>query len=123
MALGVKLKSAPLAPSTDSVKLTDVSAAWPCWRAATGAAIPHMQGDQASICEALACGAGIAFGPSGMGNTIHTSSLRPSIGRILAFGRVLGKRLHHAFCGSKRPMALAEKSVSQTLSCVSTEIE
>ena len=79
MALRVELESAPLEPSTDGVKPTDVSTAWPCWMAVAGAAIPHMQSDQAGICEALACGAGRAFGQSGMGNTIHTSPLRPSI--------------------------------------------
>ena len=67
MALGVELESAPLAPSIDGGKPADVSAAWPCWRTAAGAAMPHMQGDQAGICEALAGGAGIAPGQSGNG--------------------------------------------------------
>jgi hypothetical protein len=80
MALGIELESAPFAPRTDGGKPTDVSAACPYWRAAAGAAMPHMQGDQAGICEALAGGAGIALGQSGNGpaSGVHWRSVERS---------------------------------------------
>jgi len=44
----------------------------------------------------------------------------PSSWRTLAFGLSLAKTLNRSVAGSKRTMALAEKSVSQTLSLSST---